>query len=437
MTGPASGHLAVRAPRSLLDAQGAAWPAADDDGLLAVTLHWAGGRISRIEPLPAGAALPAGEQRGPAPLPLALTPLVEPHAHLDKAFTARAFPNREGTMAAALAANQREFAERTAEQVLQRAGRALELAWRHGVRAIRSHIDGVGPAAGPSWEALRQLQQGWRGRVELQLVLLASLEHWSSPEGEAQARELAAAGTLLGGVLGPPYRVGADGPRLLLQLLRLAERLGTGVDLHVDESDRQPGRGVQLLARTVIEQRLALPITCSHASSLGLLGGHRLERAAEQLAAAELTVVALPTTNLWLLGRRPEGTPRLRPLAPVEALQRAGVTVAVGGDNVQDPWFPGGDLDPLAVLALGAVAFHLAPWKRGGLAPFTTAAARLLALPWDGVLRPGAPADLVVLGVSDWYGLLARPPQRRVLRQGVWLEPPLAEAPSPLLASCR
>lgn len=429
MGGSARGSLAVRMPRSLLDPAAAGWPAADGDGLLAVRLHWQGGLIERIEPLP---------QPPPAPpLPLALTPLVEPHAHLDKAFTAAAFPNREGTMEAALAANRREFSERTAEAVLERGERALQLAWRHGVRAIRSHVDGVGPAAAPSWEALRQLQQRWRGRIELQLVWLAPLEHWATAEGEARAGELAAAGGLLGGVLGPPYRIGTQEPRLLLQLLRLAEHLGAGVDLHVDESHRQPGRGVALLADTVLEQRLALPLTCSHASSLGLLHGPRLERLCERLAAAELAVVALPTTNLWLLGRRPEGTPLLRPLAPVAALQRAGVAVAVGGDNVQDPWFPGGDFDPLSVLGLAVVAFHLVPWQRQGLAPFTTAAARLLGLAWDGVLRPGAPADLVVLGVADWNGLLSRPPQRRVLRRGTWLEPPASEAPSPLLSPCR
>jgi cytosine deaminase len=340
-------------------------------------------------------------------------------------------------MEAALAANRCEFAERTAQQVLERGERALQLAWRNGVRAIRSHIDGVGPAARPSWEALRQLQQRWTGRVELQLVLLAPLHHWSTPEGEAQAQELAAAGSLLGGVLGPPYRFNAEAPQRVLQLLRLAERVGAGVDIHVDESDSQPGRGVALLARTVVEQRLALPITCSHASSLGLLSGRRLAQLSEQMATAELTVVALPATNLWLLGRRPEGTPLLRPMAPVAALQQAGVPVAVGGDNVQDPWVPGGDFDPLAALGLAAVAFHLVPWERQGLAPFTTAAARLLGLEWDGVLRPGAPADLVVLGVSDWNGLLTRSPQRRVLRQGLWLEPPAWEAPSSLLAACR
>ena len=112
-----------------------------------------------------------------------------------------------------------------------------------------------GKAAEPSVEALLQLRERWRGRVELQLVLLAPLGHWSTPEGNAQAQRLAAAGLLLGGVLGPPYRFGADEPGELLELLRLAERLGIGVDLHVDESDAQPGRGVELVARTVIEQR--------------------------------------------------------------------------------------------------------------------------------------------------------------------------------------
>lgn len=433
MSSSASGSLAARVPRSILDPLAPGLPVPDADGLVAVELHWAEGLIRRIDPM-------AGDQQQGRPggaLPLVLSPLVEPHAHLDKAFTASAFPNREGTMQAALAANRREFAERTAEQVLERGERALQLAWRNGVRAIRSHIDGVGPAAESSWQALRQLQARWRGRVELQLVWLAPLHHWDTPEGEAHAQELAAAGGLLGGVLGPPYRFNAEAPHLVVQLLRLAERLGLGVDLHVDESDSQPGRGVALLARTVIEQRLAVPITCSHASSLGLQRGRRLARLTEQMAAAELTVVALPATNLWLLGRRPEGTPLLRPMAPVSALQQAGVTVAVGGDNVQDPWFPGGDFDPLAQLGLAAVAFHLVPWERQGLAPFTTAAARLLGLAWDGVLRIGAPADLLVLGVADWNGLLTRPPQRRVLRQGLWLEPPAWQAPSPLLASCR
>jgi cytosine deaminase len=109
------------------------------------------------------------------------------------------------------------------------------------------------------------------------------------------------------------------------------------------------------------------------------------------------------------------------------------VRVALGADNVQDPWFPGGDFDPFELLRLAVVTSHVIPTLRQGLAPFTTAAAQLLGLAWDGVLREGAPADLVVLAATGWNDLLARSPRRRVLRAGRWLEPPAAEQPSPLL----
>ena len=432
-----SGRLAVRMPRCLLDPRLHQLPASDDDGLVTVELQWRQEQISAIRPLPP-APLSAAD-----PLPLALTPLVEPHAHLDKAFSGAAFPNREGTMAGALAANRRELAERTAEQVLARGETALQKAWRQGLRAVRSHVDCVGFAdaaasswEASSWEAMVELRRRWQDRLELQLVALAPLELWSSPGGEALARRVAADGGWLGGVIGPPYGHGSADAQRLLTLAALGERHGVGLDLHVDESDRQPGRGVAALARLVREQRLALPITCSHASSMSLLPPPAVERLAERLAAAELAVVALPGTNAWLLGREPERTPVRRPMAPIRSLQRAGVRLAIGGDNVQDAWFPGGDFDPLALLAFTAVVAQLPPWQRQGLAPYTSAAAAVLGLAWDGVLREGAPADLVVLAARNWGELLARPPQRRVLRAGRWLEPPDSQQPSPLLAAC-
>jgi cytosine deaminase len=163
---------------------------------------------------------------------------------------------------------------------------------------------------------------------------------------------------------------------------------------------------------------------------MGLLPDDACRRLAAELAAREVAVVALPTTNLWLLGKRPGRTPHLRPQAPVRQLQQEGVTVAVGGDNVEDPWFPIGDFDPLALIRFCLTSSHLLPWRRHGLAPFTTAAARLLGLGWDGVLRLGAPADLVVTGACGWRDALCGERPRRVLRAGRWLAPPPA-APLP------
>ena len=416
--------LQLQLPRLLLDPLQRDLPCGDADGLLRVQLELEGGQVAAIRPLPAA-----------GPLPLALTPLVDAHVHLDKAFSWASHPNRDGTMAAALAANLAEGDQRSRAEVLERAERALGQAWRYGLRALRSHVDSGGPAAEPSWEALLDLRGRWRGRVELQLVALVPLAHWASPPGQALAQRVAAADGLLGGVLGPPFPRSRHDRQALRSLLDLADALGCGVDLHIDESGEAPGQGVQLLLEALQQRRPAVPITCSHASSLGLLPSDRQRRIAEQLAALQVEVIALPTTNFWLLGRQGERDLAHRPLAPVRLLQRCGVAVAVGGDNVQDPWDPGSDFDPLELLRLGYRAFHAPPWQRQGLVPFSSVPARMLRLEWDGILRRGSPADLLITSATSWSDLLARAPQRRVLRAGRWLEPPQSQQPAAALAS--
>ena len=425
MPAAAPGQLSLRLPRCLLDPGLRDLGCGDADGLVPVRLRLEQGRIAAITaPAP-----------GAAPLPLAITPPVDAHVHLDKAFSWGAFPNRDGTMAAALALNLREGEQRSTAQVLERGERALDQAWRHGLRALRSHVDSGGPCAEPSWEALLELQRRWRGRVDLQLVALAPLQHWQTREGQRLAQRVAAASGLLGGVLGPPYPRQRADRAALRALLQLAAERTCGVDLHVDEASSAPAHGLRTLVELLEQGRPPVAITCSHASSMGLLPPEPQRRLAERMAALELAVVGLPTTNFWLLGRRRELSTPERPLAPVRALQRAGVAVALGADNVQDPWYPGGDFDPLALLRLSHLATHTSPWSRQGLMPFTTVPARLLGLAWDGVVRPGAPADLLITNAHSWSDLLARPPQRRVLRSGQWLEPPHSQQPDPVLAS--
>lgn len=424
MNAEAPQRLRLQLPRVLLDPEQADLPCGDADGLLPVQLEIAEGRIAAIRPL------------SDAPdLPLALTPPVDAHVHLDKAFSWSGHPNRDGSLSSALAANLQEGEQRSVGQVLQRGERALDQAWRYGLRALRSHVDSGGAAAEPSWEALLELRRRWRGRLDLQLVALVPVGHWPSPEGRRLAQRVAAAGGLLGGVLGPPYRRSRADRTALAALLRLAEELGCGVDLHIDESGEAPALGLRLLLEQLERQPVSVPITCSHASSMGLLPAGAQRRLAERLAQQRLAVVALPTTNFWLLGRRGERDLPQRPLAPLRQLQRAGVPVAVGGDNVQDPWDPGGDCDPLELLRFTYRACHCPPWQRQGVIPFTTVPAQLLGLAWDGIVRSGAPADLLITSASSWSELLARPPQRRVLRAGRWLPPPPTQQPSAALAS--
>ena len=405
----ARGSLRAWVPRGLLQLERWDGQQATGDGLVAVELAWTDGRLLAPRVL---------SDAEPRPHSLALPRFADPHVHLDKAFTWSEAPNFTGTYDGALAANLQEHRFRTKEGVLERGDRALRLACSHGLRALRSHIDSVGPGAAASWSALLELRSRWSHAIELQLVALAPLDYWSSAEGLALAQEVGANGGLLGGVLVPPFRA-VDVRRQVHALLDLAEKVGCGIDLHIDEAGIQPAAGLNQLLAVLDQRPCSIPITCSHCSSLGLASRDQQRCIAERLAQHQVAVVALPLTNGWLLGRQGDQTPVLKPLAPIRTLQRAGVTVAVGADNVVDPWFPVGDLDPLSLMASALPLTQLAPWERLGLAPFTTAAAAAMNLSWTGLLHNGAPADLLVLEATSWSEALCRP-KRRVLVAGRW-----------------
>ena len=412
---PGSGFLEAWAPLGLLDFDPSTpLPDVEKQGLTPVSLAWHQGCLREPKPLPADHAPPSR---------MVLPRLVDCHVHLDKAYTWQEHPNLGGSYWGALDANLQEHNTRTVACVLQRGERAMERAFANGLRGMRSHVDSGGPGAEPSWDALLTLQQRWCSRIDLQLVALVPLAFWGSAEADALARRVAAGGGSLGGVLTPPCG-SAVVTQQLEELLRLADRHNCGIDLHIDEADHGAAEGMVQLLKALRRVPVQVPVTCSHASSLSLLPAPRLVRLAERMAAAQLSVIALPLTNAWLLARADDATPLQRPQAPIRQLQRCGVSVAVAGDNVADPWFPGGDFDPLALLAASMPLTQLLPWQRLGLAPFTTAPPAILRLEWDGVLRAGAPADLICMEGQGWSDLIRCPPQRQVLVNGHWVSPP-------------
>jgi cytosine deaminase len=147
-------------------------------------------------------------------------------------------------------------------------------------------------------------------------------------------------------------------------------------------------------------------------------------RVLDALAGASVALVCLPYTNLYLQdstrtadGRRT--TPQRRGILPVHEARARGIPLAFGSDNHRDPFFPGGDLDPLQLLALATLVAQLDAPLRDWADTITTGPARFLGLAWDGVLRPGAPADLVIHPGRNSAEVLGRAAVgRRVLREG-------------------
>ena len=105
-------------------------------------------------------------------------------------------------------------------------------------------------------------------------------------------------------------------------LLGVAADFGVGVDLHTDETLDPTVDGLSELCHAVLAG-FAHPVTASHCVSLGQRPHVDQRRVADLVAEAGVNVVALPHTNLFLLGR---GTaPMPRGLTAVAALHEAGV----------------------------------------------------------------------------------------------------------------
>jgi cytosine/creatinine deaminase len=387
------------------------------------------GHVVAIEPaVPASAASnePVAEVRGA----WLASAFVDPHTHLDKGdLLAMGLPQHR-RLFDAIDAVRADYALWTADELHARASFALQTARAHGVRALNTYADwpAVAGAVDPgvplaSWAVLEGLRDAWRGRIDLTITSLVTIDAFADPAvGTAIARRLAASQGILGVFVYPAPHV----PALIPRVFELAERWDLPVDFHVDEHLVPAVANLPTVVAEAHRRGWGSRTVCGHNCVLQTLPVDGRDRLLDAVAAAGCTLVALPATNLHLQDsaqQPPWTTPRLRGLLPVHEARQRGIAVAFGADNHRDPFFPAGDLDPLQTLALAASvgqlddpAFHWAD-------AITTVPARALGCRWDGVLRIGAPADLVVHDGRSNAELLSRTAgHRRVLRAGRWLE---------------
>ena len=409
---PKSGRVDVLVPRCLIaNGQDVLGTSIDKEGLLSIQVEWRNGTITSIGGL---------QDTSKVPEEILLPRFTEPHAHIDKAFSWSRSPNWRGSYKAALAANLREYDLRSEEELILRVEKCLNLALVNGIRAIRSHIDSFGKTAMRDWDLIEIIRTKWQEKIFLQFVALVPLDFWQSDEGELLAQRVALNGDLLGGVIAPPFNKRKTF-KSLLHLVELANRLKCDIDLHIDESQLCPAGGLKLLLEVLGQVKNEISITCSHLSSMGLLREKEISFLANKMAKNRLKVVSLPLTNSWLLGRKDRSTLTKRPLAPIFQLQKAGVDVSVGGDNINDSWFPLSNFDPINLMSFSMTIAHLSPWDRLGLSPFTWSPADLLNLKWDGIFQKGSPADFILLDSTSWVKALSERPKRRVVVNGEFL----------------
>lgn len=337
----------------------------------------------------------------------------EAHSHFDKVLTAEFLCADEGDLESAVRSwyGYRSSTEHSA--IVERASRAARLMLARGSVAIRTHVD-VGEAVGLRFvTALAEVRTAMAGLLDLEIVAFVDVPTTgvAGRRNAALLRDALDAGADCIG--GAPYR-DSEPARCQRQLLELAAERGVAVDLHTDEVLDGAVSSLRALAELTVELGLDR-VAASHCVSLSLLPAAEVAMIADALARAQVSVVCSPATNLYLQGRAPEQT-ALRGIAPLPALISAGVRVAGGGDNVQDPFNPLGTGDALETAALLVLAGHLS--LEQAYRAVSADARAVLGLPPAGLVA-GERADILAIRAGSLRQALAeRSADRMVLRCG-------------------
>lgn len=389
----------------------------DDEPLKDIAIK--GGRIVAIE---SGIEVRAGQvidAAGRAAMP----GFVEPHLHLDKAMLHRRLPARFGTLEEAIRVTGILKGKQERHDVLDRSRWVLDAAVRNGTIAIRAHpdVDLIQGMVGV--ETLLELRDEYRDLLDLQIVAFPQegiLKSRGTLELMEQAMRLGA--DVVGGC--PYNELNWDDTKAHIDaVFALAQRHDAPIDMHVDFSDEpsdQRFAATAYIARKTLETDYRGRVSLGHVTSLGALGPDELKPIVELLQKADISIVTLPATDLYLGGRRDSSNQR-RGLTPVKALHQAGINVAYSSNNIRNAFTPFGNAD---MLTIGNMLAHVAQFgtpehQLAILQMGTRNAASAIGMQRDYGIEVGKQADIVIFDTFKLADvLLDIPPRAWVIKRG-------------------
>ena len=349
------------------------------------------GRIAAIQTEADGAGAAVYDCGGRLLMPS----FIDPHTHLDKAFleTPR---EAEGLMDAVFLTMDYQKsvpAGQIQADVLRRGARVLDMELQNGSALVRSHVSVDEIWGMEAFYASCELRRRYAGRVDVQLSVPFNAAFEGAWDEAVRAGEIDY-------IAGYPT-VTPDPHAAVDELFRLAEKYALPLDLHVDESDAADISCFRYVLEKTIRHGMQGRVNCSHVTALAAVPDAEAEEAIALCARAGVSVIALPSCNMFLMGRGDRGLVR-RGVTRIAELEQAGVNVAIASDNIRDPFRPFGNGDPLeeALLACQILSRGTERGFRSVLDMITVNAARTSGRP-DADLSVGRRADVVLLDAPD------------------------------------
>ncbi len=361
---------------------------------------------------------PAGEETIDADGGLVTESFVNGHLHLDKVYTLAMLGDEAlsqyhaagmgGAMTAIeLASAVKKNYDR--RWILDHVRRALDSAIRNGNTVIRAFADVDTTAKLEGVAALLEAREEYRDRVTVQVVAFPQDGIIRDPGAEELVREALVMGAnCVGGI--PWIELSdEDAVEHICRMMDLATEFDVDVSMLVDDAGDAGLRTTERLAVETIRRGFHGRVTAQHARAMSLYPEPYFRRLVALLRESRVSIVSDPHTG---------------PLhARVRDLRSAGVTVALGQDDIEDAYYPFGRNNMLEVAFLAA---HLL-WMTSAVEiealydMITRDAARALGIEnWK--IEIGSRPDLVVLDATTVAHALSHHTEpRAVIRSGEWI----------------
>lgn len=341
---------------------------------------------------------------------------VESHLHLDKALIADRKPNMSGTLEEAIKVTAELKPTFTEEDIYERAKKALEMILPTGVTNIRTHAE-FDPAQGfTGFKTIMRLKEEYKDLIDIQVVAFPQEGIFKAPGTEKMMYEAMEMGAdVVGGI---PYN-DAPAEEHIDLVFEIAKKYNKPVDLHQDFSDEADDMSIEYLAKKTIQEGYQGRVSVGHLTALHALPDKELKPIIELMAEADISVMALPATDLHLGARNDEYNVR-RAVTPIRKLRDGGVNVCIASNNIRNAFTPYGNGDIVQTAMLAIPVGHL-----GGaddlptvLPMITKNPARAIGLDHYGI-KENNKADLVLLDTKvKEHAIIDIPERLYVIKDG-------------------
>lgn len=351
---------------------------------------------------------------------LVMPTYVNGHIHLDKCFLQEKMrPNKDYTFGECLELTWEHKARYTTEDILERAGRAIQEGIMNGTTVYRAFadVDSVGKLRG--LEGLLALRQQWRGTVYIEVVAFPQEGIIRDPgTGELMEEAMRLGADVVGGL--PWFEMLDEEARSHIDFcFELAKRHDKDIHMLVDDTDNPLSRSLEYLAVKTLREGYQGRVSASHCGALAAYNEVHAFKVMDLLKQANVSISSNPHISLVVQGRYDQ-EPIRRGITRVKQLWQHGINVFSSQDDVADPFYPFGRNDQQEVVAYLCHTAHMtAPSEIDAAFDFVTYnAARALRLQ-DYGLEPGSKADLNILVAPMVREVLRRQqPPRWVIRDG-------------------